>query len=535
LRSSAALPKPSETASRVVGTVYYENEHFVLKLGEIDKKGAAYGSFEQTVNETGWGVLNVVVNAEESGIENDELLMEAAGYLEGALTHELIYYNYLNIYGAFFNGEKPDIVEKAKDWYKGQRMWMEGMIAKEANKNVLWHYAAFLLRQFYGLYNGYNAVAPGEHKLDLFVFDFLNGNGDYLDLQNVLDPSKMPDFDKMSEDELTRWISKSGHCSALIKMAPGYENVYAGHSSWFIYTAMLRIYKHYNFVLNDKNYAAQRVSFSSYPAYLSSLDDFYIMDSKVIMLQTTNGIYNKAIYANVTQDGLLAWHRVRVANWLASGGREWCDIVRMYNTGTYNNQYMVLDLKKFHLNNVLEDDALWVAEQVPGYVHIGDQTAILREGYWASYNVPFYEDIFEMSGYAAMEKTKGPSVSHDLAPRAKIFRRDEGKVTSVEAFEHIMRYNDYKDDPYSKGSPMNAICSRGDLESTPSLGGCYDTKVTDYEMAMQMTSLAISGPTYQDQPIFSWRNFPNVSFHAPHYGQPVEFNFPFVRMAPADI
>ena len=36
--------------------------------------------------------------------------------------------------------------------------------------------------------------------------------------------------------------------------------------------------------------------------------------------------------------------------------------------GTYNNQYMVLDLKKVHLNNVLEDDALWVAEQVPGCV-----------------------------------------------------------------------------------------------------------------------------------------------------------------------
>ena len=39
--------------------------------------------------------------------------------------------------------------------------------------------------------------------------------------------------------------------------------------------------------------------------------------------------------------------------------------VCMYS-GTYNNQYMVVDLKKVHLNNVLEDDALWVAEQIPG-------------------------------------------------------------------------------------------------------------------------------------------------------------------------
>ena len=62
------------------------------------------------------------------------------------------------------------------------------------------------------------------------------------------------------------------------------------------------------------------------------------------------------------------------------------------------------------------------------YVHIGDQTAILREGYWASYNVPFYEDVFNISGYPQMEKTMGTQVTHDLAPRAEIFRRDGGKV-----------------------------------------------------------------------------------------------------------
>ena len=49
-------------------------------------------------------------------------------------------------------------------------------------------------------------------------------------------------------------LSLQGHCSALIKLLPGYEDVFAAHSSWFTYSAMLRIYKHYNFVLNDKRY-----------------------------------------------------------------------------------------------------------------------------------------------------------------------------------------------------------------------------------------------------------------------------------------
>ena len=34
--------------------------------------------------------------------------------------------------------------------------------------------------------------------------------------------------------------------------------------------------------------------------------------------------------------------------------------------GTYNNQYMVLDLKRIRLKEEVEDDALWVVEQVPG-------------------------------------------------------------------------------------------------------------------------------------------------------------------------
>lgn len=41
-----------------------------------------------------------------------------------------------------------------------------------------------------------------------------------------------------------------------------------------------------------------------------------------------------------------------------------------------------------------------------------------------------------------------------------------------------MRYNNYKNDPYSEGDPGNAICSRFDLEpSSPAAAGCYDTKV----------------------------------------------------------
>ena len=45
----------------------------------------------------------------------------------------------------------------------------------------------------------------------------------------------------------------------------------------------------------------------------------------------------------------------------------------------------------------------------------------------------------------------------------------------MDSFKSLLRANAYQTDPYSKGDPFNAICSRGDLEGYA--GGCYDTKV----------------------------------------------------------
>jgi len=49
-------------------------------------------------------------------------------------------------------------------------------------------------------------------------------------------------------------------------------------------------------------------------------------------------------------------------------------------TGTYNNQYMVVDLKKVTLGRELANGTLWVIEQIPGLVVGADQTSILRAG-----------------------------------------------------------------------------------------------------------------------------------------------------------
>src|SRR5690349_5353977 len=103
---------------------------------------------------------------------------------------------------------------------------------------------------------------------------------------------------------------------------------------------MNRIYKHYKFELSS---IALRESFSSYPGMLSSLDDFYIMSSGLTMVQTTNSVFNMDLYSKVHPESLLAWQRVRLANEISKSGKEWYKNVKQFNSGTYNNQYMIVN------------------------------------------------------------------------------------------------------------------------------------------------------------------------------------------------
>ena len=137
---------------------------------------------------------------------------------------------------------------------------------------------------------------------------------------------------------------------------------------------------------------------------------------------------------------------------------------------------MVLDTTKFTPGAPLQPGTLWVGEQIPGHYVASDTTNQLERGYWPSYNVPYQPEIYNLSGcvvvqsidlrgrwlllfptffpivaakpsalvfvlrrrpsiivqvydlinrYPDIVRKIGPDASYDLAPRAKIFRRDQ--------------------------------------------------------------------------------------------------------------
>ncbi|XP_074649153.1 phospholipase B-like 1 [Tubulanus polymorphus] len=514
------------------GTVYItKDKQAKFVPGKLDKvNGAAYGIYNDTLSTTGWGVLDIKAGYATADIDNN-LLMYAAGYLEGVLTNKRIYQHYQNVYNTMVGNISPELKKKTVDFYAEQEKWAWYMIDKMTPDDPFWRHVGYVMNQESGLYDGYTFASHNSNMtLDKFAIQFLNGVGDYIDIRHVLNPAGRPNWRNMTHKDALRMVNSNGHCSALIKVTGAYENIFMSHSSWFLYAATMRIYKHYDFNLKDSYTVAKTMSFSSYPGFIESLDDFYLLGSQMVMIQTTNNMFNNDLYETVKPTTLLSWQRVRVAHFMANDGRQWGNYFSMFNSGTYNNQYMIVDLKKIKLGETIMDGALYVVEQIPTLVVYRDETKILREGHWPSYNVPFFETVYNMSGYPEFVKMHGLDSSYQLAPRAKIFRRDAGAVRDMESMKKIMRYNDYENDPYSGKNPCNTICCRADLDpEKPRADGCYDTKVSDYKMALNRESFAINGPTRGNKlEPFSW----TAKFKDSHLGLPHTYDFDFVEMKP---
>lgn len=475
------------------------------------------------------------LNIESNKEHDDNEQMFAAGYLEAYLSAESIFNHYNNMLCQVdCSGYVPP---ELSAFFDAQDAWMREQIAN--NKECpYWTYMGSLLAQKEGLMAGYNASSFGsmdDHSLSPWAFTFLNSLGDLLDILPALSNDgsfRRPNFDKMTYHEAHVYLRSNGRCSALLKMTDDMSDVFFGHSTWFMYSSMVRIYKTYSLPLSNPASVMTTMSFSSYPATLSSSDDFYLMkETQLSMLQTTNNIFNASLWDLVKPQSLLAWQRVRAANQMASDGPAWHNIVAAHNSGTYNNQYMIFDGKKFAPGNALQDNALYIVEQIPGYVAGGDATDVLEKGYWSSYNVPYHQDIYVKSGYGSVDAKADHALftEYQMADRAQLFRRDVGKVSSLDDMEYIMRQNDFQTDPIAAGDPWGAICARGDLEpSSPSGSGGTDSKISSWSALKKGTLEAyiINGPTSQGQKPFAWSTS-GLSASYSHMGQPDLFDFEF--------
>ena len=494
------------------GTIFFSDNQFHFQP-VYNTNGVAYGSFSDEMEQTGWGKLTIKTNP----VYSNDNQSYAAGMLEGILTQKRIFQMYTNLYHDFSASTQLShfIDENIK--------YMESFSDRkdEYGQSV---YLAYM--QLRGLMDGYN-IDPPSH-LDLSQILYLSSTGDLLDLKNAFKEPSMTvdDFLASPQSHIYRTKYASGHCSGLVKMTANMSEIFVGHTSWFEYASMLRIWKDYSFGFRFSKKAAPgyRVVFSSYPGFLVSLDDFYITSAGLWVSETTNNIFDHSLYKALTPKSLLYWVRIKVANLLSDSSSKWTTYFGVGNSGTYNSQFIVFDQNKFQPGLRLDPKAVLIFEQIPGDYRINDVTPFVRYGYWPSYNVPYDPYIFNVSGYPAMAEKYPEMFSYHHCSRANIFRRDAEKVESLEHMKKIMRYNDWQNDPLSHKNPGYAISSRFDLNPNPAermAAGGYDSKVSSTKMISDLSAVIQSGPTHDQQPVFIWSAFPKVS----HVGQPEAFGF----------
>uniref|UniRef100_A0A8C3X5I6 Phospholipase B-like n=1 Tax=Catagonus wagneri TaxID=51154 RepID=A0A8C3X5I6_9CETA len=465
----------------------------------------AWANLTNAIHETGWAFLELHTN----GHYNDSLQAYAAGVAEAAVSEELIYMHWMNTVVNYCGPFEYEVsyCERLKNFLEANLEWMQEEM--ELNKDsAYWHQVRLTLLQLKGLedsYGGSVTFPTGKFTIKPLGFLLLQISGDLEDLEPALNKTK------------TKHAMGSGSCSALIKLLPGHSDLLVAHNTWHSYQYMLRIMKKYWFQFREGPHEdptpapGNRVIFSSYPGTIFSCDDFYILGSGLVTLETTIGNRNPALWKYVQPKGcVLEWVRNIVANRLALDGDAWADIFKRFNSGT-------------------------------GMVVVADKTSELyQKTYWASYNIPSFESVFNASGLPALVAHYGDWFSYNGSPRAQIFRRNQSLVHDLDSMIRLMRYNDFLHDPLSlckackpQANGENAISARSDLN--PANGsypfqalhqrshGGIDVKATSMALAKAFRLLAASGPTWDQLPPFQWSTSPFRRLL--HMGQPDLWKF----------
>ncbi|KAJ8723614.1 hypothetical protein PYW07_007594 [Mythimna separata] len=489
-----------------------------------------------------WAFLELHTSADFS----DEKQAYAAGYLEGYLTRDLIWYHWQNMLkGYCYN--KTDVCGLIEEFVDKNEAYMSEMVQSRPD-DPYWYQVKLYYTQLEGLAVGYNVATKDPYQwLSTRDIVWINMLGDLDEIAfSVSMPKTGPDGRLFGD-----------HCTGLVKLLPDLSNLYFSHTTWNSYQSMLRLHKMYVMHLHMSPGSktlipGYKMSLTSYPAFIQSTDDFYIISSGLATSETTIGNSNSSLFALITPCGtVLEYARAMIANRLAHTGKEWAQIFRQYNSGTYNNQWFIVDYNKFkprtaRYSGSVMPGLLWVVEQIPGYTEAADLTDLLmKQTYFPSYNIPYFPLIFNLSGGHVRISAFGDWFGYHTNPRAKILKQKQAKICNLRDMYNTMRYNDFKHDPLSRCetcdppySACNAVAARNDLNPANgtypfrALGhrshGATDAKITSAYLRTSYRFLAVSSPTFNISrgiPPFKWSTFDMGSLIS-HVGQPDEWMFP---------
>jgi hypothetical protein len=344
---------------------------------------------------------------------------------------------------------------------------------------------------------------------------------------------------QMDDKAWRKFKQRYGRCSALVRLAKNNSDLFVGHTTFSDYSEMNRIFKYYDLPLQGKG--SRHMGFSSYPGVVGSTDDYYVMDTGLVVTETTVSMMSDEAFDKLddnTSAKVPDYMRIMLSNRLATTAKEWVDYMTESATGTYNSQWMIVDYKLFEAGKALKNGTFYVLEQGPGASHSEDMTARLQHtGFWGSENRAFFADVRNISGETDAEEMNGNTYSAEENPRAHIFEKTAPEVSSLADMRHEMQRNrwPHEVDGGPDNTPDHAIAARGDLDAGfPRPNGAVDSKVTSACLAKLLVADAINGPSHDTQKPFRWVDEKGKSLFPdyPRAGLPDVWNFDWVRMTP---
>jgi len=330
--------------------------------------------------------------------------------------------------------------------------------------------------------------------------------------------------------EWARWSSHMPRGSAIVRRIGPVgtpRDMISGHVTFGNYGEMLRIMKTYELNLGT---LVGKVIMSSYPACISSTDDYFITDKGFVLMSTNLWLPERGEFAwpSKTNEGLPSFLRAVIATKLAVHPRMWAKTYGFLTGIAGAKQWLIADYSNVKDKQPIPNGTVFLVESLPRLMRLGDVSSNLESnGFFEAHGEPHFRQIRDIFGLSP--KGEGSYKEHlGSALLDKAYT-----VDSLAMARSVLSEISPARTPSGSGIVQIPVTGRNDYSGRPVPEGGIDAKVTSRCLVRDVRMQAISGPpTNGDHPPFDWDAFNNGW---PRFGLPQTWNFPWVNAAETGI
>jgi hypothetical protein len=331
------------SATDVNATGYVSGTQVEVKYVTDPVNGTCWATWTNSTADDAWFKYTVWTHPSAAALDQ----ARCAGFLNGFLGHSAIY---------------PAVIlaKEASSPNFSRSLPYPTQIVDFMNANIqfardetsgavddYWQRIGVIFELFNGLADGYNASNSTENPLTYMDLWIHQANGALGDLMAKFGLAPLLDL-------------RRARCTGAVRLLPEFSDIFVTHNTWSDYRLLHAIIIQYNFHIPF--FTAQTLTLTTRVGMLGSLDDFYVSENGLITFETSTMNQNETLTSFCKPESLMTWIRALMGQFSADGWQEWVDLFMKYNSGTYNNDYYVTDVRRFEVGARPIRDLVWLVE-----------------------------------------------------------------------------------------------------------------------------------------------------------------------------